>query len=67
MTMTLALNKPEKLKIRRTKDNKRKRPNSHKRHDPLESNFHGRRDSQYFFKDFDLEWLSINYRKYRAA
>ena len=64
--------KYEKLVIiygifQRSKDNIRKRPFSHKRHDPYEGNDEIRRSSNFFFNENNLEWLSINYRKFRAA
>lgn len=53
-------------KVRRTLNNLRKRPNAHRRHDPIEDEF--ARGSSFFFNSKeDLEYLSLNYRKERAA
>ena len=58
------------IKIRRTLDNIKKRPNGNKRHDPLGiiANIATNEDEMYrFVHHIDLEWLSLNYRKVRAA
>ena len=56
----------EKYEVRRAPDNKRTRPNAHRRHDPNPQHVL-RSDSVHFTSDGDLEWLSVNYRKRRAA
>ena len=58
--------KENPIKIRRTKDNQRNRPNAQNRHDPPsdENLFY---KSLHFVNATDLEWLSLNYRKERAA
>ena len=56
------------LKVARTPENHRKRPNAETRHDPLGKDEDlPRRNSRIFLHDTDLEWLSLNWRKYRAA
>lgn len=53
--------------VRRTRDNVRKRGNgSYKRHDPVPSTM-ADNDELHFVHDTDLEWMSLNYRKKRAA
>ena len=67
LTLSKDSSTPLTIKIRRTENNMRKRPNSYKRHDPLYHLNEVRNDDEYFFKNIEIEWLSINYRKYRAA
>ena len=58
--------KSDPIKVRRTKDNTRKRPNMGNRHD--NSYMSGQTfDGLNFIKKIDLEWMSLNYRKERAA
>lgn len=54
------------VKVRRTKENKRIRPNAHKRHDPtlLEDAL---LDPLEIYSSTDMEWMSINYRMEKAA
>lgn len=58
--------KENPIKIRRTKDNKRYRTNAQNRHDPP-SNENLLDESFHFVNPTNLEWLSLNYRKERAA
>ena len=53
------------MDVRRTHDNKRARPSENNRHDPgdLASEVEGLK----FIHPTDLEWMSLNYRKERAA
>ena len=54
------------FKIKRTATNLRKRPNAYRRHDPLGDL--GSSDNFFKFQYTDhLEYLSLNYRKMRAA
>lgn len=53
-------------KVRRTINNIRVRPNAHKRHDPVENYYDNISIAQFHSKQ-DLEYLSLNYRKERAA
>lgn len=54
------------VKIRRSHDNTRKRPNGVDRHDimnvAMQNELH-----KSFINPTDLEWMSLNYRKERAA
>ena len=52
--------------VQRTLGNIRKRPNAHKRHNPIED-LEVRGSSFNFFSKDDLEFLSLNYRKERAS
>ena len=53
-------------KVRRTATNFRKRPNAHRRHDPLGDE--DARDSFFKFQYTEqLEYLSLNFRKEKAA
>ena len=54
------------LEVRRTPNNARKRPNAYRRHDPLDE-LESRISSFGFHSQEQLEFLSINYRKQRAA
>ena len=56
----------ELTSIRRTKDNQRNRPNDKGRQNPLGFDQHGRINSMIFIDSMDLEWLSLNWRTYRA-
>ena len=58
--------KTEVMQVKRTTENTRKRPNAGNRHDHPNS---GLQDSNSlsFIKKTDLEWMSLNYRKERAA
>ena len=56
----------ETIKIRRTTDNTKKRPNSCNRHDPSITGNENSTELS-FINPTDLEWLSLNYRKERAA
>ena len=54
------------IKVIRTPTNARKRPNAHRRHDPIVDEVS--RESYFKFQyTEDLEYLSLNYRKERAA
>ena len=57
----------ERVKVRRTRDNVRSRPNGHMRQDPALTEQVRRTSSVHFINATNLEWLSINYRKERAA
>ena len=59
-------NTEEKSKVMRSKQNIKVRPNGYKRHDPfIEDELC--RQSLSFIHHTDLEWMSLNYRKQRAA
>lgn len=63
--LTLEL-KNETVKIKRTKNEQRVRPNAWKRQDNTDSQ--QRKDSDYCLVcEADYEWLSFNWRKYRAS
>ena len=53
--------------VRRTPNNERNRPNARQRHDPVENDMHRQSDVHFLNNETDLEWLSLNYRKNRAA
>ena len=55
------------VKVRRTLDNKRVRPDGSNRHDPFNHLAQDNEDSKMINNNIDLEWMSINYRKERAA
>ena len=55
-----------RFKVRRTANNARVRPNAQKRHDPVNENM-VRSSTKHFLNNEDLEWMSLNYRKVRAA
>lgn len=55
-----------KINVRRTQDNVRKRPNAYKRHDPFIAEVKNESILN-FLSSTDLEWMSLNYRKERAA
>ena len=55
------------VKVRRTPDNVRQRPNGHKRHDPLSNLDASVSMNKDLISSSDLEWMSINYRKVRAT
>ena len=67
MTMDALDPKDKSLKIERTKDNIKKRPNGQKRHDPFCFDDHARRNSDSMIAMIEREWLSLNWRKYRAS
>lgn len=54
------------IDVQRTRDNQRARPNEHKRHDPFHLQGEGTHGLR-FINPTDLEWMSLNYRKHRAA
>ena len=54
------------LKVRRSADNTRQRPNGFSRHDPFNSG-NTRERAHSFINETDFEWMSLNYRKVRAA
>ena len=56
----------EIIKIKRSSDNARKRPNGQDRHDPYKNYTNGNTGLD-FISPTDLEWMSLNYRKERAA
>ena len=59
-------NTHEKTIVKRMPRNERERPNAHRRHNPVEDD--GRRASSVtFLNQQDLEYLSLNFRKERAA
>ena len=47
-------------------NNERRRPNAERRHDPVGDEDHKMSDAHFIAQE-DLEWLSLNYRKERAA
>ena len=54
------------IEVRRSRENTRKRPNPEKRHDPdVDDVF--RQSSIHFISNTNFEWLSLNYRKEKAA
>ena len=55
------------VKVRRTPDNVRVRPNGHKRHNPFDDDNDLSIMQDDFIENTDLEWMSLNYRKRRAA
>ena len=57
----------KKIKIMRTRDNKKVRPNASSRQDPFNDLGGNMRSSLDFTFSTNLEWLSLNWRKYRAA
>ena len=66
MTMEINLDSHQTVKISRSKENQKQRPNlGGNRHDPFKDNA-GRRNSIKFVHNTDLEWLSLNWRKFRA-
>ena len=55
------------VKVRRSKDNTRvHRPNGQNRHDPFIGDYRNNEEKTLIVKT-DLEWMSLNYRKQRAA
>ena len=54
------------VKIIRTKDNVRKRPDGHNRQDPFRDDEFDDNSTK-LVNPTDLEWMSLNYRKVRAA
>ena len=56
----------EPVKVRRTKENARKRPNGGNRHNHSKTSVQAG-DGLSFTNSTDLEWMSLNYRKERAA
>lgn len=66
MQMIRNTNTFDTVPVRRSIDNERKRQNGHNRHDPQVESDPGR-ESLHFISNTDVEWLSINYRKERAA
>ena len=66
-TLLLKLNSNGKLvQVRRTLNNERRRPNAERRHNPVEEEDRRISDAHFIAQE-DLEWLSLNYRKERAA
>ena len=59
-------NVKETTLVRRNDINERKRPNAHKRHDPIDD-ADIRFSSLHILSEEPLEWLSLNYRKERAV
>lgn len=58
---------PDKpVQVRRTADNVRKRPNEQTRHNPIDDEAFGDHELN-MINSTDLEWMSLNYRKYRVA
>ena len=55
------------VKVRRTPNNERNRPNARQRHDPVDDDLVRLSDVHFLNNETDLEWLSLNYRKNRAA
>ena len=47
-------------------NNERRRPNAERRHNPVDEEDRRISDTHFIAQD-DLEWLSLNYRKERAA
>mgnify|MGYP001239966175 CR=1 FL=1 len=56
----------EPIKVRRTQDNTRQRPNGQNRHDPFMNRISDA-NAMDLISSTDLEWMSLNYRKRRAA
>ena len=56
----------EIIQVRRTTENTRIRPNAGNRHDHLNTGFQDSNGLSFIYKT-DLEWMSLNYRKERAA
>ena len=54
------------VKVRRSEDNSRSRPNAARRHDPVLLDGY-RNSEKHFISDTHLEWTSLNYRKEKAA
>lgn len=54
------------IKVLRTKDNQKSRPNGTRRHDPFDEVLFGEEQFK-IYHDTHLEWLSLNFRKYRAT
>ena len=57
----------DELNVLRSKDNERKRPNGRRRHDPFEGLDGYLVNPLDFTHETDFEWLSLNWRKFRAA
>ena len=68
-TMVSLEEPPVETQIRRAEDNtKRKRPNARGRHDPYSTHYRGASTSSISSShNTELEWLSLNYRKVKAA
>ena len=68
LTMKTNGNDDALTEIKRAPDDyKRVRPNGKVRHDPLFYNLRGKRSVENFLHPTTLEWMSINWRKYRAS
>ena len=52
--------------VRRTENNCRLRPNASRRHDPVQFDVYLISEN-HFISDTHLEWISLNYRKEKAA
>ena len=66
-TMILkSLNTEEGIKVIRAKENQKIRPSATKRHDPFQE-IDETQNKRNFIHDTNLEWLSLNFRKYRAS
>ena len=55
------------MSVKRSENNVRKRPNGQNRHDHFGSGLEDADNSLSLIKSTDLEWMSFNYRKQRAA
>ena len=57
----------QEFKVERSNDNVRKRPDGRDRHDPFNVGDQDSRGLMDLIFSTDLEWLSLNWRKYRAS
>ena len=55
-----------KMRIRRLDINQKKRPNGWRRQDSSDLDVLRQMDSIFYLHETDLEWLCLNWRKYRA-
>lgn len=55
------------IQIKRKVENFKKRNCGWRRHDPMENNNLRQMSTVYYLYETDLEWLSLNWRKYRAS
>ena len=57
----------QEFEVKRSNDNTRIRPTGGARHDPFSYQNHKENDMIDLIFSTDLEWLSLNWRKYRAS
>ena len=67
MTMAIRGYSSVAIRVQRTQDNKKIRPNGKRRHNPYELQEDETENPFDFTHSTDLEWLSLNWRKYRAS